>query len=211
MSENLEIYDLNSNLLGIQDRWEFYKDIKKEFIEEGKVSRKVKTIRFLLMNSSGRIYIQKRSKIKSENPSLYDKTVGGHVSAWDGFDLTAIRECAEELWFPIAVLDQEDFDKAIKTTDLHIIGLGKRIFYDQNFESIRITKEGEKFIQPFMNVFYVGYYDGAIKFCDGESSGIEVFSFDEIVVEIANNPDRFTHDLKIMIDLYKDFLKPIIV
>jgi isopentenyldiphosphate isomerase len=97
MAENLEIYDLDSNLLGIQDRKDFYKEIKSEFAEKGKISRKVKSIRFMLMNSSGRIYLQKRSKIKEENPGLYDKTVGGHVSAGDSFDMTAIRECAEEL------------------------------------------------------------------------------------------------------------------
>lgn len=81
MAENLEIYDLDSNLLGIQERESFYEEIKSEFAKKNKISRKVKTIRFLLMNSSGRIYIQKRSKIKNENAGLYDKTVGGHVGA----------------------------------------------------------------------------------------------------------------------------------
>ena len=95
MSEKLEIYDLNSNLIQIQERAEFYTEIKAEFIETGKISRKVKGIRLLLMNSNGRIYLQKRSKIKSENAGMYDKTVGGHVSVEESFELTVVRECAE--------------------------------------------------------------------------------------------------------------------
>jgi hypothetical protein len=67
MSEKLDIYDLESNLIKIQDRKEFYREIKNQFKEDKKISKKVKSIRLILMNSSGRIYLQKRSKIKSEN------------------------------------------------------------------------------------------------------------------------------------------------
>jgi isopentenyldiphosphate isomerase len=49
------------------------------------------------MNSAGRIYLQKRSKHKAENAGMYDKTVGGHVVAGDSFNMTMVKECAEEL------------------------------------------------------------------------------------------------------------------
>ena len=168
MAEKLEIYDLDSNLLNIQDRKEFYKEIREEFAHSGKITRKVKSIRLLLMNSSGRIYLQKRSKIKSENPGLYDKTIGGHVSAGDSYDLTTIRECAEELGFPATILSTEDFEKAIKVTSLDIIGVFKKIDYVQLFESTRLSADGAKFIQPYLCTFYLGYYDGPIRFVDGE-------------------------------------------
>jgi len=209
MAELLEVYDLKDNLIKVEERKKFYSDIRKEFSEKGKISKKVKAIRLLLMNSEGRIYLQKRSRIKSENPGLYDKTVGGHVSAGDTFDMTVIRECAEELGFPAAILSPEDFDRASKVTDLGVVGIFKKIDYVSDFESVRLTANGDKFIQPFMNAFYLGYYDGSIRFSDGESTGIEVFSFDELNEELKNQPDKFTEDIKFMVRKYEKFLKPI--
>ena len=158
------------------------------------------------MNSSGRIYLQKRSKIKSENAGLYDKTVGGHVSAGDSFDMTVIRECAEELGFPATVLSPEEFEKSIKVTNLDIIGIFKKIEYIPNFTSERIIKNNSKFLQPYMTSIYIGYYDGPIKFVDGESSGIEVFSLDELKEEILENPNKFTEDIKFMVKKYEKYL-----
>ena len=60
MNEILEVYDLNDNFISNQNRKEFYDEIKKEFIEKGSISKKVKIVRILLMNSLGRIYLQKR-------------------------------------------------------------------------------------------------------------------------------------------------------
>lgn len=209
MSEKLETYDLNSELIGIEDRKKFYTEIKNEFKETGKITKKVKTVKILLMNSSGRIYLQKRSKIKAENSGKYDKTVGGHISAGDSYNMTVIRECAEELGFPATVLDSEEFEKAIRITNLNIIGIFRKIEYLPNFMSERITNNKSKFIQPLMNSMYYGYYDGPIKFVDGESSGIEVFSLDELKEDIKNNPDKFTEDIKFMIKKYEKFLIPI--
>ena len=209
MAEQLEVYDLNGKLLGVEDRKKFYSEIKDEFAEKGKISRQVKSVRLILMNSKGRIYLQKRNKSKDENPGLYDKTVGGHVAKDDTYDMTTIRECAEELGFPASILSPEEFDKAIKVTNLSIVGIFKKIDYIPNFQSVRITRKGDKFIQPYMTTIYIGYYDGAIRFVDGESSGIEVFSLKELKEEIKNNPDKFTEDLKFMIKKYEKFLKPI--
>jgi len=206
MSEKLEVYDLNSNLITIEDRKKFYCEIKKEFKETGKISKKIKSIRLILMNSSGRIYLQKRNKIKTENPGRYDKTVGGHVSAGDSFNMTVIRECAEELGFPATVLEPEEFENAIKVTNLDIIGIFKKLEYLPNFISKRISKDNTEFDQPYMTSNYFGYYNGPIKFVDGESSGIEVFSLEELKEEIKDNPEKFTEDIKFMVEKYESFL-----
>jgi hypothetical protein len=57
-----------------------------------------------------------------------------------------------------------------------------------------------------MNEFYVGYYDGPIKFKDGECSGIEVFSLDELKEELKIFPEKFTEDLKFMVEKYEEYL-----
>jgi len=209
MSEKLEIFNLNGKSLGAQSRDIFYSEIKKEFNAKGKISRKVKAIRLLLINSEGRIYLQKRSKLKSENPGLYDKTVGGHVAKGESWNMTVVRECAEELGFPATILTEAEFKGAVANTNLKIVGIFKKIDEVANFESTRIDKNGNKFIQPFISAFFVGYYDGAIRFVDGESTGIEVFSLKELKEEIKSNPDKFTEDIKMMIEKYEKFLKPI--
>lgn len=209
MSEKLEIFDLKGKMLGTQTRTSFYSEIKKEFKSKGKISKQVKAVRLLLINSGGRIYLQKRSKLKSENPGLYDKTVGGHVVKGESWNMAAVRECAEELGFPASILTEEEFKTAVTTTNLKIVGIFKKIDEIENYESIRLDKFGNKFIQPFISSFYVGYYDGAIRFVDGESSGIEVFSLDELNAEINSNPSKFTEDIKFMILKYKKYLKPI--
>ena len=61
---------------------------------------------------------------------------------------------------------------------------------------------------PHISTFYIGYYDGAIRFIDGESSGIEIFSLKELKEDIKNNPNKFTEDIKFMIKKYEKFLNP---
>ena len=209
MTELLETYDLKGTQIGEEDRDKFYSEIKQEFVLKGKISKQVKSIRLLLMNSDGRIYLQKRSKLKNENPGLYDKTIGGHVAKGQTWEVAVIKECAEELGFPAAVLTPPEFDQAVKVTDLSVVGLFKKIDYKSNFESVRAEKDGSKFIQPFITSFFTGYYNGSIKFSDGESSGVEVFSLEELKEEIKTNPSKFTEDLKYMIYNYEKFIKPV--
>jgi isopentenyldiphosphate isomerase len=209
MSEKLEIFNLKGKSIGTQTREVFYSEIKNEYKLKGTISKKIKSIRLLLINSAGRIYLQKRSKLKSENPGLYDKTVGGHVAKGETWNMTVVRECAEELGFPASILSEDEFNAAIANTNLKIVGIFKKIDEIENFESVRIGKLGDKFVQPFITSFFFGYYDGAIRFVDGKSSGIEVFSLDELISEINSNPSKFTEDLKFMILRYKKYLRPI--
>ena len=207
--EILEIYNLKGKFIKNQRRDKFYDEIKKEFSKTGKITKKIKRFTCLLMNSSGRIYLQKRSKLKKENSGLYDKTVGGHVTGNDTFDMTMVRECAEELGFPASILSKKEFDKSISKTHLNIVALFRKVDFVTNFKSTRIAKNNQKFIQPYINTTYIGYYDGPIKFVDGESSGIEVFSLNELEKEIKERPEKFTEDTKFMIKKYRKHLKPI--
>src|SRR5437016_110585 len=97
LKENLEVYNLKGKFLKIMDRNSFYSRSKSEFLKFGKVLSKVKTIRLILLNSNGKIYVQKRSNSKKENPGLYDKTIGGHVTSGYTYDISLVKECAEEL------------------------------------------------------------------------------------------------------------------
>lgn len=209
MEELLAVYDENNRLVKIQARDSFYLEAKKELKSKGRITSKVKTIRVLLMNSAGRIYLQKRSKFKNDNAGLYDKTVGGHVLAGDTFDVTVIKECSEELGVPVAILSNEEFNQSIKNTNLSIVGLLKKVSCVKSFQSVRILKNKEKYIQPYINSFYIGYYDGALRFADGESSGIEVFSLTDLKQEIKEQPEKFTEDVKYIICKFEKYIKAI--
>jgi isopentenyldiphosphate isomerase len=210
MSELLEVYKSDGTFIGTQERKDFYLESKREFETTGEVSKKVKTIRVFLMTSAGRIYLQKRSLLKDENSGLYDKTVGGHVSAGDTSELTVVKECAEELGFPVSVLSKEDFKQAVKSIDLKIIGVLSRVDHIPNFKSIRVLKNGKQFEQVYITDIYVGYFDGAIRFADGESSGVETFSIGELTRDIKDNPGKFTEDVKFMVEKYHDLLVPVV-
>ena len=59
--EKLDVFTLGNELIGSQKRGDFYDEIRKEFDTSGKISKKVKQVRLILMNSSGRIYLQQRN------------------------------------------------------------------------------------------------------------------------------------------------------
>ncbi len=206
MSEKLEIYNMEWELISIEDRKDFYIEARKEFKNTWKITKKVKSVRILLLNSSWRIYLQKRSSSKTENPWMYEKSVWWHVSAWDSFTLTAIKECAEELGFPMTIVKNNEFDNAIKNTDLSIVWIFKKIDHIETFQSTRINKDWSYFVQPQITSIYIGYYDWPIRFVDWECSWIEIFSLNEVEEEIKNKPDKFTQDLKVMITKYKKYL-----
>ncbi len=209
MAEIVEVYDLEGDLLALQDRKEFEKEIKAEYKDTKKITRKLKAIRLMLLNSDGRIYLQYRARNKKSNPGLLDKSIGGHVKAGDSYALTVVKECAEELGFPAALVEKEEYRKAYRTTDLSTVGIFYRIDLLEEFLSIRVSSNGQIIEQPYMTGMYVGYYDGPISFVDGESQGVMSYSMDELKFELEENPNNFTEDLKFMVANYSEYLVPL--
>jgi isopentenyldiphosphate isomerase len=84
--ELLNVYDASGAIVDARPR------------REAKASgRAVGAIHVLAINAAGLVLLQKRPRDK-ENGDLWDKTVGGHVSAGEAFDETAVREAREELF-----------------------------------------------------------------------------------------------------------------
>ena len=181
--------------------------MKNEWDSAGKIIHKVKTIRCLLMNSQWRVYLQKRSKLKSQNTGMYDKTVWWHVLAWQSRETTLTKECAEELGIPSSIINN-DFEGGVSSIDLSIIGIFKQIDHIDNFESIRLVNE-QYITYPQITKMYIWYYDWPLRFVDWEVSWIEVFSKDELLEELQSNPERFTKDLHYMFEKYHHLIKPI--
>lgn len=56
-----------------------------------------RAVHVLLFDSSGRVYLQKRSLRKDVAPGLWDSSCSGHVNAGEDYDAAAVRELREEL------------------------------------------------------------------------------------------------------------------
>ena len=84
--ELLNVYDAEGRIVGSKRR------------AEAKASgQPVGAVNVLLVNARGEVLLQRRPEDK-ENGGRWDKSVGGHVSAGEGFDETAVREAGEELF-----------------------------------------------------------------------------------------------------------------
>jgi hypothetical protein len=85
-AELLNVYDASGRVTGVRMR------------HEAKGSGEaVGAVNVLLVNRRGEVLLQQRP-VDKENGGLWDKSVGGHVSAGEDFDDTAVRETGEELF-----------------------------------------------------------------------------------------------------------------
>ncbi len=206
--EKIKVYDLKNKLLGLKDKFKFYKSLRTEYKNKGKITRKVHTVRLFLLNSEGRMYLSRRSRLKKENSLLFDKTIGAHIRKNETPEYTVLREAEEELGFPAVALDEEDFRDSIKSANLRLFGIAKNLGTIKNFEAIYKYRNGKKAVFPQITTVFIAIYDGPIKFEDSETDIIELFDFEELVDELKNNPDKYTEDLKILVPKYgKDIHK----
>jgi isopentenyldiphosphate isomerase len=208
MKELLEYYSEEGELIGCMEKKRMHEMMKEEYKKKGKVSVRHKDVRLILMTSQGKIILQRRSKWKGSNRGLWDKTIGGHIVKDDIADLTMLKECSEELGIPSTVVSNEVFEKTCATTNLNILGVLTKLTYLDNFQSKRTYGENKSYTEPSMTQFYIGYYDGPIRFIDGESSGIQLFSPDELIDEIKETPKLFTEDLKYIIKKFRNNMVP---
>jgi 8-oxo-dGTP pyrophosphatase MutT (NUDIX family) len=84
--ELLNVYDAAGGVVGARPRSE----AKRSGLALGAVNA-------LVVNGRGEVLLQRRRRDK-ENGGLWDKSVGGHVSAGEDFDACLVREAREELF-----------------------------------------------------------------------------------------------------------------
>ena len=119
---------------------------------------------------SGSIRRVTATNLKNENSGLYDKTIGGHVEAGDSFHMTVIRECAEELGFPAAILSEHEFNRAIKVTDMNIVGIfkngnGPTILYRTDMDALPMYEKTNLPYQSKLTTTYSGQEVGTMHSC----------------------------------------------
>jgi isopentenyldiphosphate isomerase len=182
------------------DRQEFY----KQAIENGETSNiAVEIINVLIFNTKGELLIQKRSKNKTHNPGLFDKSIGGHVKYGDSLEYTLITETIEELLVPsLLIQEKSNFKKNLTQLRpyLNTIAIIKKLGIDCCFLK-KIIKGKEISVGNKYHLF-IGFYDGTIKLIDGEVSGLFWYELDDLNEEIQKSPQIFTNDLKFILKKY---------
>ena len=101
-SEIFDVVDLEDMLIGQASR--------KLVHEKGLIHR---SIHILIFNSQNKLFLQKRSSEKDQNPGLWDSSVSGHVDSGESYVESATRE----LWEEVGIRAKIDFWMKIKASE----------------------------------------------------------------------------------------------
>jgi len=151
--ELLNVYDAAGAIVGSQPR----RAAKRSGLVVG-------AINVLLVNSTAEVLLQLRPKDK-ENGGLWDKSVGGHVSAGEGFDATALRETREELFDSDASASVTLLpDEGALRAGAQLLGPKARVLFFQaglqrNLRDVRITPRGDCLNVLYHVAIYLGRTD----------------------------------------------------
>jgi len=210
--EVVEIKEMNGSFAGVEDRKSIHQEIKENFQNKTPQKFKHSHIGGMLVASGGEVYVQIRSDDKKENPGKYDKIVGGHIPAGDTPIVAAYHEFIDEMSIPIGMYDESVciniLENCPDTTKTQAIC--QKPILTKDFKSKRVQKDGKHFIEICDQYFLVGYYDGPFKLTDDEAGGMYQFPNRNLLKEaLDKNPEKFTDDLKHMIELFWDDLIPV--
>ena len=148
--ELLNVYDAAGEVVGARPRGE----AKQSGLAVGAVNA-------LIRNVEGRVLLQKRAA-DQENGGRWDKSVGGHVAAGEGFDATMVREAGEELFDDgtgtriVLARSRQHFDHVVGSVDLAQSVVLRRVGLQLNLRDVRLAPGG-----GVRNVTYhIAIYEG---------------------------------------------------
>jgi 8-oxo-dGTP pyrophosphatase MutT (NUDIX family) len=130
--------------------------------EAKRSGRAIGVVNVLLVNARGEVLLQRRPADK-ENGDRWDKTVGGHVDAGEGFDAAAVREAGEELFgdaaSPRVRLARDGFDlrRLVAAADLGRDVVFARAALQLNLRDVRLLPGGAGLLNV---VYHVASYLG---------------------------------------------------
>ena len=136
----LDFYDEKGNLLGTRTKKEVLNEQKTISLETGESPFAVPVIHLLLSHPEKGIYTVQRAN-KSENPYLWCKPVGGHISSGETEDSTLIREGQEEIKTDIILANSEEEYLNLISNDVKYNKPGGSVevsFGEQEGDKIRI-------------------------------------------------------------------------
>jgi len=136
-----------------------------------------RSIHLWLIDTEGRMLLQKRSEYKDTHPGLLDVSCAGHITGNDEVLETAVRELEEELGIS---MDAEDVDAAWLCT-LPASATGE-------------TKLGKFICNEFQEIYIVDEWEGdvnSLKLGTDEVSGIELVDATDVLKAWEEGDPRF--------------------
>jgi 8-oxo-dGTP pyrophosphatase MutT (NUDIX family) len=204
MNERLRAYSQEGALLKIEDRKELLKEMRAEAISTGDAPFAVPCVNLMLVNPKGELYIVQRAD-KPENPFLFDKTVGGHVSSGESFDETIIREAKEELGIQLELFSPLSYPYHLQEVNLKEKAIAKLVNFELWYPSLRQVKEGKPWIKRVQLAAYIGHYDGEVRFEDGEALSLQLLPKEALWKDLEQHPEKYTADLQWWVKNYHTY------
>lgn len=172
----------------------------------------VSIVQIFLINESGEIIIQKRAKHKKHNAGLLDKTVWGHIQYGDPVDYTVMVETVEELQCPsIVVKEDEDFGQRLGLLRNYIDTIAVVSHIDTKIEVLKnIYREDGEIDIAKKNYLFMWVYGGRLKNVDKEAMWLLYYELDDLLEEMKQYPNMFTHDLEFFVHTYEDDIRSFI-
>src|SRR5688572_20693074 len=195
MSERIHAFDRDGRVLAVEERTLLNQQIREYSIRHGDANVAVECVYLMLVNSSGAFYIVQRAD-KAENPWLWDKTVGGGVTAGDTPDQTVVREAAEELGIVTVLVSVTEHTALSAQTDTRQHAIVRQIAFDPWFRSERVAADGARWVKRHRTTLYAGRYDGDVRFADGEANAVALMTLAELRAALDARPHDFTDDLR---------------
>ncbi len=197
MSEIIHTYTVQNPWMMIpQDRNDFYAEEFVRWKNGWTPERYIEVVYIFLFNEHGELIIQKRSKEKTHNPNLLDKSVGWHVQYGDTPNLTAMIETIQELQTPSIVLHTpSDFLRTYEVLKNYITTSALLQYIDTR-DSISQKIIGNEIVSIWNRIHtYFGIYGWRVKNVDKEAKWILYYSLEDLTEEIELHPEIFTYDL----------------
>ncbi|MBF0284776.1 MAG: NUDIX domain-containing protein [Magnetococcales bacterium] len=216
--ERLFATDRFGRLVRIGERGELLREIRAHAELHGEVPYAVAAVHLMLLTPGGLLRLTRRGD-KPENPFLWDKTVGGHVTAPPGavaltrevFDDNLRRETAEEIGLESLIIAQDALHYRewlhSGTLDLTQTALVRLIDVDPWQASLRRDREGRVWLKRGHIAVYAGVCAAPFRFADGEV--IDQREEDPALLRAAlvEEPWRCTDDMRVMLERYFHLLK----
>jgi isopentenyldiphosphate isomerase len=136
LEEQLNVYDADGAVVGAMPRREARRS-----------GRPVGAVNVLLANAKGEVLLQRRPEGR-DNGSRWDKSVGGHVSAGEEFDETAVREAGEELFDDprsprvVRADGEAAYRDRLAAADLAEAVVFRRVSFQRNLRDVRFGRDG---------------------------------------------------------------------
>lgn len=209
MSETVTTYKIDNPEVAIpMDRVQFYREQIELFEKGEKPTQAVGIIQVLIFDSTGELFVQKRSDNKAHNAGMLDKTIGGHIRFGDSNEYTVMVETVQELQVPsITLRTDEDFNKthALLKDYLTTVAIIKHI----DSRILLLNKKIKGKSVPILNKvhLYFGVYDGAVNTVDREAKGVLLYSLEDLERDMNNSKGLFTDDLAVFIKKYQPEIK----